>query len=60
MDAKDFALELRDTLLGLLNEGTVTLQTVNVVAYLNETIASMDNLPAKPSAVDMELYKANL
>ena len=60
MDAKDFALELRDTLLGLQNGGATTLQTENMVAYLNEAIASMDRLPPQPTMVDMELYKANL
>ena len=60
MDAKDFALGLRDTLLGLQNKGATTLQTENVVAYLNEAIASMDRLPSQPSTADIELYRANL
>ena len=60
MDAKNFALELRDTFLGLQNKGVTTLQTEKVVAYLNEAIASMDRLPSQPSTADTELYKAKL
>ena len=60
MEAKDFALDLRDTLLGIQIEGATTLQTENVVAYLNEAIASMDRLPPQPTLADMVLYKANL
>ena len=60
MDAKNFALELRDTFLGLQNKGVTTLQTEKVVAYLNEAIASMYRLPSQPSTADTELYKAKL
>ena len=60
MNAKDFALELRRALSKVLQEGHGTVETRNVIAYLDEAVSTMEQLPLNPSEADLELYKANL
>lgn len=60
MNAQDFAIEIRSTLVKLKAEGVSTLEVDNVIAYLDEALQSFEAMPSNPSAVDVELYKANL
>lgn len=57
MDAKEFAAQLRKIIADLKNQGTAAIYSENLIAYLDNVIAS--DLP-DPSPADLEQYKARL